>query len=214
MPPALPRPVTPRALQRRPVLALLAAAALSGCSALGSLQTAATPLDTYELRPLPAAAGRAGRARLEVATPTATEALAGDRIVVKPTPLEIASLPGARWVDPATEHVQLLLVRSLANTGRFALVTGSGAGPAADMVLLTDLAAFQVEMAEGRDTVRISMAMTLLNDAEDRVIASRVFTSTAPVADMAPAAVTAAFDAAMTHELGEITAWVLRHAGG
>lgn len=189
----------------------LALVALAGCSALSSIQTASRPVDTYELTPLPAGSVRAaGSGRhLEVALPTATGALASDRIVVKPTPFRVESLPDGRWINDTTEHLQLLLVRSLANSNRFALVTGAGSGPSPDLVLLTDLQAFQAEITEtGAANIVISARMTLLRDTDGRILGSRSFSSAVPVPDTSAAQIVVGFDAAATEFLEDVVGWI------
>ncbi|MGB5560547.1 MAG: ABC-type transport auxiliary lipoprotein family protein [Paracoccaceae bacterium] len=190
-------------------------AATAGCSALSSIESASKPLDTYELSSLPAGSVAAARSRrtLEVALPTATGALTSDRIVIKPTPLKIEALPDARWVNEATEHVQLLLVRSLAGSGRFALVSGAGSGPQPDYVLLTDLQDFQAEVAPDEAVVVIRTTMTLLSNTDGRVISSRSFTNTTTVPDTATESIVAAFDQAMTQQLGDVVGWLVNKAG-
>lgn len=190
--------------------------ALAGCSALTSIQSASKPLNTFELTPLPVGSVAATRSRrhLEVEMPTATGALTTDRIVIKPTPLQVETLPDARWVNETTEHVQLLLVRSLANAGRFALVTGAGYGPPPDYVLLTDLEAFQVEIGAETAAVVIRTTMTLLRDTDGTVISSRNFVSSATVPDMAPELIVAAFDEAMTQQLMDVAGWLVSKSGG
>ena len=189
--------------------------ALTGCSAISSIQSASTPLNTYELRPLAAGTVSAPKSRrhLEVAMPSATGALTNDRIVVKPDPLRIESLPDARWINDTTEHVQLLLVRSVANSGRFALVTAEGSGPSPDYVLMTDLQAFQAEVGPDGVTVVIRTTMTLLSDIDGRVISSRSFTNSATVADSSAELVVAAFDTAMTQQLTDMVGWLVRVSG-
>ncbi|WP_323771242.1 ABC-type transport auxiliary lipoprotein family protein [Antarctobacter sp.] len=183
--------------------------AMAGCSAISSIQTASKPLDTFELSPLPAGtvSVRQSRRYLEVAMPSATGAFASDRIVVKPTPLKIESLPDARWINDATEHVQLLLVRSLANSGRFALVTAAGSGPSPDYVLMTDLQAFQAEVGADSVTIVVRSTMTLLSDTDGRVVSSRSFDTSATAPDTSREMVVAAFDAAMTAQLTEVLDW-------
>ena len=144
--------------------------------------------------------------------PTATGALTSDRIVIKPTPLQVQALPNARWVNEATEHVQLLLVRSLAGSGRFALVTGAGSGPSPDYVLLTDLQAFQAEVTPDQVTVVIRTTMTLLSDIDGTIISSRSFANTATVPDTTTEIV-AAFDQAMTQQLGDVVGWLASNVG-
>lgn len=193
----------------------LGLAATAGCSALSSLESSSRPLDTYELSALPAGTVAAARSRrtLEVAVPMATGALTSDRIVIKPTPLRIEALPDARWVNEATEHVQLLLVRSLAGTGRFGLVTSAGSGPRPDYVLMTDLQAFQAEVTPDGARVVIGMTLTLLSDVDGRVISSRSFFNSVPVPDTTTAVVVAAFDQAMTQQLQDVAGWLVSGAG-
>jgi cholesterol transport system auxiliary component len=184
---------------------------VTGCSAISSIQSASRALDTYELNPLPAGtvAMPRGRRILEVALPTATGALTSDRIVIKPTSLQVQTLPNARWVNETTEHVQLLLVRSLANSGRFALVTGAGDGPSPDYVLLTDLQAFQAEVGVADVTVIIRTRMTVLSGVDGRVISSRSFSNSRTVPDTSTDLVVSAFDAAMTQQLSDTIEWLV-----
>jgi cholesterol transport system auxiliary component len=148
-----------------------------------------------------------------VARPTATGALTSDRIVIKPTPLQIEALPDARWVNEATEHVQLLLVRSIAGSGRFALVTSAGSGPSPDYELMTDLQAFQAEVTPEGARVVIQTTMTLLSGIDGSVLSSRSFSSSVPVPDVTAEPIVAAFDQAMTQQLGDVVAWLVRNAG-
>ncbi|MBU2959390.1 membrane integrity-associated transporter subunit PqiC [Citreicella sp. C3M06] len=203
-----------RSAMRRAVLTL-GLATLAGCSALSSIDSASKPLNTYELSPLPAVSGtvRRGRASIEVAMPTTTGALSSDRIVIKPTPREIQTLPDARWVDDAAAHVQLLLVRSLANSGRFSLVTSAGVGPTPDYVLMSDLQAFQAEVSGDEVKVVIQSTLTLLRDSDGAILASRSFSSAVPVADTSAARIVEAFDMAMTAQLTEMVDWLASTRG-
>lgn len=188
----------------------LALTTTAGCSALSSIESASKPLDTYELSALPPGSVTATRSRrtLEVALPTATGALTSDRIVIKPTPLQVEALSNARWVNEATEHVQLLLVRSLVGSGRFALVTSSGSGPPPDYILLTDLQAFQAEAMSGEVVVVIRTAMTLLRDADGSVVSSRSFINSTTVSDTTTEHVVSGFDRAMTQQLRDVVGWL------
>jgi cholesterol transport system auxiliary component len=107
----------------------------------------------------------------------------------------------------------MLLVRSLTNSGRYALVTGEGVGPQPDFVLLTDLQAFQAEVVSGQVSVVITTSMTLMRDSDGRVVSSRSFTNSAQVPDSSAERITAAFDAAMTQQLKSIAAWLAGNAG-
>lgn len=206
--------MTPRKILR-PAALSLALATTAGCSALSSIESASKPLDTYELSALPAGSVTAARSRriLEVSLPTATGALTSDRIVIKPTPLQVEALSNARWVNEATEHVQLLLVRSLVGSGRFALVTSAGSGPPPDYLLLTDLQAFQAEVMSGEVVVVIRTAMTLLRDADGSVVSSRSFINSTTASDTTTEHVVSGFDRAMTQQLRDVVGWLASESG-
>jgi cholesterol transport system auxiliary component len=203
----------PVTLSRR--IALLGTiSALSGCGAVSALNSAATPLDTYDLAPVPGSRGgrRTGRTLL-VARPDAPAALTADRIMVKPDAVSITYLPDARWSDEAPLVVQSLLVRSIAATGRIGYVGRSEGGPVPDTALLVRLDAFQVEEDEaGALTARVDMALSLIEDRNQRVLGSRGFAGSAPAADDSPTAVVAAFQAVLTELLPEMADWTLARA--
>ena len=193
---------------------------LGGCAAITSLDTASRSLDTFELTPATtagAARSRSGRI-LQVDLPTASGGISTDRILIKPGALRVAYLPDGRWVDPAPEHVQQLLVRSLAGTGRFAFVGGESSGPLPDYVLISDLEAFQAALAPPDTTppvtVVVRLTLTILRDLDRRVVATQSFEGRAGAAgDDAPTVVTA-FDAAMGRVLRDATSWTSAVTGG
>lgn len=193
---------------------------VAGCAAVSSLDSAARSLDTFEMLPLPPAGGSgavSGRT-LYVAVPTASAAIASDRIMVKPNPLQIAFLPGSRWVDELPLHVQSLLVRSLANTGRIGFVTSQTAGPLPDYVLQTDIEAFQAEVTPASDrgglAVVVRLNLTLSRDVDGRTLARRSFAASAIAANDDPLTVVSAFNTVMTRLLGETASWTVGVIGG
>ena len=201
-------------------LALLAIlGAMSGCGALSSLSAASERLPSYDLgaAAVPPGPARASRRALLVTTPTATGAIDTDRIVIKPNALQVEYIPDSRWIDAAPDHVQTLLIRSLANSGAFGYVGADPAGPIPDYVLFTDLVAFQTEVnsAPGMPMqVRIRLNLTLMNDINRSVTATSAFERVVPVASAEPLAVVTAFDTAMSGILLETTAWTVRALGG
>ena len=72
----------------------------SGCAAVSSLSGASQPLDAYALTPLARPRWSRGSRHVVVETPSASGAIATDRILIKPDRLQAAYLPGARWVTP------------------------------------------------------------------------------------------------------------------
>lgn len=197
----------------RPTVWIAALTLLAGCSALTK---ASVPLDAYTLTPLVFEARAQTSARhLVVELPTASGALATDRILILPNPLQAEYLPLARWVDPAPVLVQNLLVASLQGTGAFRRVGRDGAGLTPDYVLLVELGAFQAEApAPGVSAtqVRVALNVTLVREEDRRLVASRRFDHTA----MAPSAATldlvAAFDVATRAMLAGVVDWTLEQS--
>lgn len=198
----------PMMMTRRFAL-LGAAASLGGCTALSTLRTAATPLNTYDLLPAagPARGRRSGRTLL-VARPDAAAAIETDRIMIKPSPLSIAYLPDSRWPDELPDMMQSLLIRSIAGTGRLGYVGPGEGGPVPDVALLTRLDAFQAEVTGDVLNVTVDVTLTLLRDRDQRVIASRIWRQSAPAADDSAAAVVAAFQTVLNGLLPDMANWV------
>lgn len=196
-------------LTRRAAL-LGAAASLGGCSAISSLNAAATVLATYDLTPAPGstAGARSGRT-LVVARPQAGAAITTDRILIKPNPLSVTYLPDARWPDEAPAFLQTLLIRSIADTGRMGYVGPAEGGPVPDRALLTRMDAFQVEVRGEAFLVSVALSLTVLSDSDQRVIATRAFRQSAPVVDDSPLAIVAGFQAVMDALLPQMANFAL-----
>ncbi|WP_424931141.1 ABC-type transport auxiliary lipoprotein family protein [Amaricoccus macauensis] len=195
--------------------------ALGGCGTIASLDDASRHLDTFELNPIEVAGvagGGAGGATLYVAEPLATGAIASDRIVIKPDPYRVAFLPDGRWVDPAGTHVQQIITRSLSRLNRYGLVTSSTSAPLPDYSLVTDLEAFQIEVAPAdapapyRVVIRLQAAM--VRESDSRIIARQRFEAAAFAANSTPGAVIPAFDVAMEQVLRGLTSWVTATSPG
>src|SRR5207342_120642 len=95
--------------------------------------------------------------------PTAPAAVASDRIVIKPNALQVTLVGDGRWVEAAPAHVRTLIARSLANTGRYALVTTGTVGPLPDFTVMTDIDGFEARLLpEGSPApAQVVVAMTL-----------------------------------------------------
>ncbi len=205
-----------RALARATTLGA-ALGALAGCAALNSLTGASTPLDAYTLTPLSGAGAGGGSRHLVVELPTASGAITTDRILVTPSPLQAAYLPGARWVDSAPELIQTLVVQTLQSSGAFRLVGRTPMGLFPDNTLLTELRAFQAESGplEGPPyVVRIAVTMTLVRDADGVIVAARNFEGSAGAGSDQPVVIAAAFDAAMDRLMRDAAPWIAATAGG
>lgn len=195
---------------------LILALALSGCSAIGALNSAGSTLAAYELRTAedgPAARRRLG-SELTVPLPTTSGALDTDRILVRPGALEASYLPGASWTDTAPEMVQTVLVRQIDASGAFSYVGRRPAGVTTDFALLTELTDLQAEIgADDSVAARVGLRATLLNDATGAIVASRTFSAMVPADGSETAAVTAALDQGMRQVLADLTRWLLGSLG-
>ncbi len=189
-----------------------AVCSLGGCTAIASLNAAAVPLDTYDLRPASGSrtGGRTARTLL-VARPQASAALATDRIVVKPDPAAITYLPDARWSDELPAVVQTLLIRSISDTGRIAYVGRSEGGPVPDKALLVRIDAFEVmAMPDQTFAVQVDIDLTVINDRDQRVLGTRRFSQSEPISGDDPKLIVAAFQDVMNAMLPSMSDWTLK----
>ena len=186
--------------------------AMPGCSALTAVSGAAESLDIYTLTPARPVPVRSNGRHLVVTPAAASGALMTDRILIKPNRLQAEYLPSGRWADAAPVLVQSLLVASLQNSGAFKLVGRDDAGLIPDVTLLADLRDFQAEApgaAGGVWTVRIGIAVTLIDETERRVLAGRTFVQTATATSDQTLTLVNAFDAAMVQILGSVVRWTV-----
>ncbi len=196
------------------VALMIAASSLSGCGALSSLSKAGAELDAYTLSPaVGSGAPVRGRGHLIVELPSSAGALATDRILIKPVPYQAQYLPGGRWIEPAPALLQTLLVASFQNVGGFELVGRTANGLNPDYTLMTEVMDFQVEPSgPGPDqfVVRISLMMTVIREADRRIVASRQFYTSEAAASDDTQVLVSAFDRALQRLLEEIVGWTPR----
>lgn len=191
-----------------------AASALGGCNAVSALNSAGQQLDTYDLSPVAGAkTGRRSTSTLSVARPEASAAIATDRIMVKSDPISITYLPDARWSDEAPLVLHSLLIRSISATGRIGYVGRSESVPVPDTALLVRIDAFQVDvLSDSTISVVVEIALTVVNDRDQRVIGTRSFAQSAPALNDSPAAIVAAFQVVLNAQLPAMVDWVLQRA--
>ncbi len=203
-------------MNRRAALSLLALPLFPGCSALGALSDAATPLDAYELRP-PADLPTANRplARdLIIEVPTAGGGLDTDRILIRPNPLQAQYLPGAGWTDEAPVMVQTLILRSFEATAALRYVGRRPLGPGGDFALVSELTDLQADLgADGAVTTRMGLTVRLVREETASVVATRRFTATQPSASTETMDVVVALDAAGAAVMRDLVRWTLSTLG-
>jgi cholesterol transport system auxiliary component len=207
------RPLRLRSRIARPVFLCfgLAALSLSGCTTFSALNSAARNLDAYELNPLPPQPGQTStRTLVFVADPSVSGAVGSERIVVRPTALQVAFLGDGRWVEPGPVMIRNLIARSLANSNRLAMVSTNSVGPLPDFTILTDVETFEAQIGSPTGAAaraEVAMTITVVRDADGRLVASRRFARAADAPNIEADSVAAAFDAAMGPLLREATGW-------
>lgn len=200
-------------LTRRFVL-LGAITTMGGCSAVTALNSAAEPIDTYDLVPVAGSRGGRRTARtLLVAKPEAPAAIASDRILIKPTPAAITYLPDGRWSDDLPLVIQSLLIRSISGTARIGYVGQADGGPVPDTALLVRIDAFEAHvLPDASIEIAVDIALTLLDDQDQRVLATRSFAQNLRAADDSPAAIVAAFQTVLNTILPAMADWAVDRA--
>ena len=189
----------------------LAAPWLSGCTTFSALNSASRNLDAYQLNALPPQPGpRGGRTLVFVAEPSVSGAVGSERIVVRPTALQVAFLSDGRWVEPGPVMIRSLVARSLANSGRLAMVSTNSVGPLPDFTLLTDIETFEARVGPPSGAaarVEVAITFSIVRDADGRLVATQRFSRSADTLSLEADAVAAAFDAATGPLLRDATAW-------
>ena len=185
---------------------------LSGCGAISALDSASQPLEVYELHsPAMPTAARQSTIELVIEEPTASGALAVERIMIQPAPLQAQYLSGVRWADTAPVMLQTLLLRSVTETNALGSVGRRPVGTISDFAVLSELTDFQAEAndsgAGAEVVVRVSFRIVRERDA--RVIATRTIEHREFSADTEVGTIVTAFDRATSRLIADAAVWIL-----
>lgn len=190
----------------KPILsAVLGAALLSGCAALGG---GSKPLDTYELSAAsPSGTGaRKGSVQILIAEPSALKSLDSVNIVIKPAAGEVQYLKGAQWADRLPKVVQAKLAQAFQSSDRVGGVGKPGEGLAIDYQVITEIRRFEIRL-DGGDRAEVELFVRVLNDRNGTVRAAKTFTAQAGVSGSGNAAYADALDRAFNDATVEIVDW-------
>ena len=191
-------------------LTLACGLALAGCSGgLGGLSVKSTPTayDLSAVEDFPRHA-RAARGQLVIAEPVALSAYDGEKIVVRPNPGEAAQMGDAQWQDRLPRLIQTRILQSFENASRVRAVGRPADKIAGDFVLMTELRAFEISVADGSAVVEI--AAKIVRDRTGRIMAARVFRASVPVAGHEGAPAAAALNEAFGKLTRELVLWAAR----
>ncbi len=201
----------------------VATATLAGCGILPKQETLAlydpTPQRSATLDAASATQDAANAAwpladwQLQIARPYADTMHDSARILVRPQPGELQVYKGAAWVQPAPDIVQDTLLRAFTDSDRLAGVARRGDGVSARYQLLLDLRRFEsdYENANGGTTpnVRIELGARLVHNADNRVVASRVFDIVTPADGTDVAQINRAFQRGLGEATTRLIDWTL-----
>ena len=152
--------------------------------------------------------------QLQIARPYADTMHDSARILVRPEPGELQVYKGAAWVQPAPDIVQDTLLRAFTDSGRLPGLARRGDGVSARYQLLLDLRRFEsdYENANGggaTPNVRIELGARLVHNADNRVVASRVFDIATPADGTDVVQINRAFQRGLGEATTQLIDWTL-----
>jgi len=197
------------------LISVTAATLLSGCAAISALSGAATPLENYDLTaPVngPVARGRGLARQMVVELPSVPGALATDRILIRPRPLQAQYLPDGQWASETPMMVQTLMLRALEDSNAFRYVGRRPLGGSGDYALVSELTDFQAEVdPDGKTaTIRVRLTARLVREEDASILSTRTFTASSATASIGTVDLVEGFNSTAHGMLREMTGWVLQ----
>lgn len=194
-----------RTIGRRAFLSVSAAgltSTLAGCLGLG----AAAPV-TYDLTPgAPNPVGRRDNRTIVVREPATISTYDTQRIVVRQPGGILSYLSDSQWSDTLPMLVQTRMLQSFRDAGLTNI--GKPTDPIAlDVILSTDIRAFELDTASGGALARVALAIQLVSDRSRTVIASQTFSADVPSSSLDQTDVVAALNSALDGILRQIVEW-------
>lgn len=191
---------------------------LAGCSTLGALGDATTPLSVYDLRApegAPVVQGSALARDVVIELPTTSGVLQTDRILIRPDDIQAQYLPDVRWGDEVPVMMQTLMLRALENTNGLRYVGRRPLAGSGDYAIVTELVDFQAELSvDGLSAVvLIRMTSRLVREQDASVVTSRTFSANATAASTETKDLIVAFDAASDDLLIDFADWTMGTLG-
>ncbi|MCF2872074.1 ABC-type transport auxiliary lipoprotein family protein [Octadecabacter sp. G9-8] len=207
-----------RAATQKLAVAITVLSVLGGCSAIGALGDATTPLSVFDLRApanAPVARGGAAPVDITVELPTTSGVLDTDRIMIRPDALQAQYLPNVRWGDEVPVMMQTLMLRALENTNGARYVGRRPLAGSGDYAIVTELVDFQAEVGADGITTRVSIRMTsrLVRERDASIVSSRTFTAQEDAGSTETPAVIDAFDRASDAVLLDFADWTMSAIG-
>ena len=183
---------------------------LSGCAggglSLGS-KPPPPPFDLFAAQTFPRRSGPP-RGQLIVTEPTALAVLDTEKIMVRPSPDEVAQLGNAQWQDRLPKLLQARIVQSFENASRLRAVGKPGDKLAADYQLVMDVRAFEISAAGS--TADVVIAAKIVRERTGRISAARVFRASVPSPGTDGAGAVGALNDAFASVAVQLVLWAAR----
>lgn len=197
----------------RPILAAVAALALSGCALLSSPD----PVQLYRFGETGGAAiasTAAAPVQVRLRGVEFPQASRGDRILGV-TGVEAAFIGGARWVSPAQQLYAQSVESAFASQARTVRLIGRRELTPTTRILDIDVRTFEAryDYAGAVPVVTVSARARLLRFPERTVIAEEVFTLNQPAGENRVSAIAQAFDLATRELNSRLVTWTEANAG-
>jgi cholesterol transport system auxiliary component len=181
--------------------------AAAGAATLALAACASGPPPTlYDLTAAKPPSARALRAQIRIGQPSATADLDSASILVRESPLTLATLADASWPEALPGLFRARLAQSFQNAGLARSIDGPAAN--ADYEVDLDIRAFEFD-AETKEA-HLDIAAWVVALGSGRIVADEIFTLRAPVASTNAADVAAALDGAASTVMTEIVRFVAK----
>jgi ABC-type uncharacterized transport system auxiliary subunit len=176
--------------------------ALAGC---GSPRVPQTRYYKLDIPQPPAPTGPSAQASLRIEPFRSTPLLRQDRIVYRPSPVEVGFYEYHRWAEPPNDTVTKALADQLKRRQVFQFVEISDGGETADYVLKGSIDRLQEVDYNGAVRVQVSISAQLEDPLRRQIIWSGAASSECPVAKSNVQAVVSAMGQASQQSIGKLT---------
>lgn len=198
----------------RVALGVVLALALAGCSGGvigGLIGTGNNPTPTFDLTAPRNFGTLPPRARglLAVDLPSALQILDTEKIVISPTPGEVAYLTDAQWLDRLPRLMQARIVQAFENSTRIRAVAKSQDRITADYLLVIDVRQFGMIAYDGPYAV-VELSVKIVYQRGGRIAAATVIGSKVQAAGTSGSQATLALDQAFGEVLVQMVKWTSR----
>lgn len=195
---------------------------LSLLASCGSIADSLAPTETaliFDLQPLDEAAvsGRNVGFSLSVSEPRAATILDDDKVLVRPSPIEVQYYAGIAWADRIPKLVHRRVVQAFEDSRRLRSVAPRSDGFDAQYDLLVEIRDFQIEPSLRENSgvanpirVKVTFFAKLVSERSARVARSAKITKYVEVLDENRQNIALAFNAAYSQATIDLINWTLR----